>query len=87
MALVLNCVWGIRKLNLLIISLLIWISLTALYLTLLTVTHLNWWALFVIGVPPQAILLVLLGMGSSKHRKENMKDASSDASASAEKAD
>ena len=80
--LVLNCVWGIKKYNLLIISFLIWAALASVYLTVLLCLGLNWWVLFLIGIPAQAILLVLTGMGSTKHRKEKS-NASDDASASA----
>ena len=87
-ALVLNCVWGRKKLNLLIISALIWITLTSVYLTLLVSVGLNWWAIFIVGIPAQGILLILSGMSSLKGRKElKQDDTPSDATPSAEKAD
>lgn len=86
--LVFNCVWGIKKLNLLIISLLIWTALTSIYLTVLSCFGLNWWVIYFIGIPAQAILLVLSGMGSTKRRKEiedNVTDT--DAATSAKEAE
>lgn len=76
-ALVFNCVWGKKKLNLLIISVLLWTALSSVYLTALSCFGRNWWIIFIIGIPAQAILLILSGMGSVKHRKENDNDGKS----------
>lgn len=86
--LVFNCVWGIKKLNLLIISVLVWFTLASIYLTLFLCVGLNWWVIFVIGIPLQAILVILSGMGSTKHGKEKKEDdARANATPSPEKAD
>ncbi len=69
-ALVLNCIWGKRSYTLIIISVLIWSSLVSAYLTLLMYLCVNWWALFLVGIPSQGILLVLSGMRSLRNRKE-----------------
>lgn len=50
--LVLNSLWGKRRRNLYIISLLIWSILGAVYLSLL---EKNWWILFLLGIPAQII--------------------------------
>lgn len=50
--LVFNCIWGKRKLTFIILSVLIWSSLAALFLTFLTLTY-NLWAIFIIGIPLQ----------------------------------
>ena len=87
-SLVFNCVWGVKRFNLLIISFIIWITLAAVYLTVFFSVGLNWWILFAIGIPAQAILLILSGMRNVKFRKEkNRNDTSTDASETAEKAD
>lgn len=51
--LVLNSLWGKRRRNLYIISLLIWSILGAVYLSLL---EKNWWILFLLGIPAQIII-------------------------------
>jgi transcriptional regulator with XRE-family HTH domain len=53
--LVFNAIWGRRKLNFVIISLLLWSLLLAIYLTFLTQ---GTWLIFVIGVPAQIIILL-----------------------------
>ena len=50
--LVLNSLWGKRRRNLYVISLLIWSILGAVYLSLL---EKNWWILFLLGIPAQII--------------------------------
>lgn len=54
--LVFNCVWGNKKYRALIISALSWTALAALYLFLLPLN--NNWAVFLIGVPFQAAILL-----------------------------
>jgi len=51
--LVFNCIWGKRAYNLLIISLLLWTIIAAVYLSLLAY---NPWQLFLIGICPQLII-------------------------------
>lgn len=88
-ALVLNCVWGKRRNTLVIISVLLWTVISATYLSLLVCLEFNFWAMFLVGIPSQAIILVLSGMSRTKNRKEregrNVNDAD-DAAPSAEKA-
>lgn len=53
--LVFNSLWGIRKLNFIIISLLMWSVLLAVYLTLLPM---DIRLIFIIGIPAQIIILL-----------------------------
>ena len=50
--LVFNCIWGKRKYTFILISVLIWTNLAAIYLAFLTFSY-NLWAIFAIGVPLQ----------------------------------
>ena len=50
--LVFNSIWGKRKYTFIIISVIIWVVLAALYLSFLTYNY-NLWALFFIGIPLQ----------------------------------
>ena len=59
--LVFNSIWFNRRRNFLIISLLMWSVLAALYLTFLVVGS-NYWLLFAIGVPGQVIILLWSGI-------------------------
>lgn len=54
-ALVFNSIWGRRKMNYLLISLLLWSTLVALYLFFLSK---NLWALFLIGIPVQICVIL-----------------------------
>lgn len=58
-ALVFNSIWGARKRQFLIISVLLWSTLATVYLTMLA--H-NLWLIFVIGVPAQIIILLWAGL-------------------------
>lgn len=53
--LVLNSVWGIGKLNMFIISGIVWGLITCVYLTFY---QSNWWQLFIIGFPVQIIIIL-----------------------------
>ncbi len=57
-ALVFNSVWGVRKYNYLIISVLIYGIILAVHLTLYTVLGVSLWQLYIIGVP--ALVVVIL---------------------------
>lgn len=52
--LVLNSIWGNRRNNLYIISLLVWSIICLVYLSALDQ---NWWQLFLVGVPAQIIII------------------------------
>ncbi|MBQ8583765.1 MAG: helix-turn-helix transcriptional regulator [Clostridia bacterium] len=57
--LVLNCVWGRRRLNYLIVTFLMWSLILSVYLTLI---EYNMWLLFVVGAPAQVILCFVPGI-------------------------
>ncbi len=80
-ALVLSSVWGKKKYTLTVISVLIWSILVSAYLTLLMYLDTNWWALFLVGVPSQMIVLILSGMRRINSRKESTADVQESANA------
>lgn len=55
--LIFNSIWFNKRRNFLIISLLMWTMLLALYLTLLLCGY-NIWMLFILGIPGQIIILM-----------------------------
>ncbi len=65
--LIFNSVWFNRRRNFLIISLLMWSALGALYLNLL-LAGANVWLLFALGIPGQIIILMWSGI-KSKDKK------------------
>ena len=74
--LVFNSIWGIKKLNYLIITLMCWLTLLAVHFTCYTVLDLNLWIIYVIGIPSQIIIALWAGINnpevkSKKKRKEN----------------
>jgi transcriptional regulator with XRE-family HTH domain len=60
--LILNSVWGKRKINFVIISVIVWSLLLCVYLSLVFITQTNFWLLFLIGVPAQVIILLWSGL-------------------------
>jgi len=56
-SLVLSCVWFPKIVRFILITMLMWTSLTAIYLSLLVFAGLNWWLIFLLGVPGQLIIL------------------------------
>ncbi len=69
--LVFNSIWFNQRINYIIISLLMWSALAAVYLTLL-IAGLNWWILFVLGIPGQIIILMWSGI---KMRRKGTADS------------
>ena len=57
--LVFNSIWGNRRRNFAIISLLVWSLLASVYLSALS--H-NLWLIFIIGIPAQVIILLWAGI-------------------------
>lgn len=53
--LVLNSLWGIGKVNMFIISGIVWGVITCVYLTFYSQ---NWWQLFIVGIPAQIIIIL-----------------------------
>lgn len=65
--LVFNIIWFDRKRNYLIVSLLMWAVLTSLYLTLLA-AGINFWLLFLLGIPGQIIILLWSSLRYGKNK-------------------
>lgn len=63
--LVLNSLWGIGKLNMFIISGIVWGLITCVYLTFY---QSNWWQLFILGFPAQ--IIIILSFYIKKNRKK-----------------
>ncbi len=64
--LVFNSTWFNKRLNFLIISMLMWTALSSIYFSFF-MFGLNIWLVFVIGVPAQAIILLWSGIRFSKN--------------------
>ncbi len=60
--LVFNSIWGKRRANFAIISLLIWSVLACVYISSLVFFSYNFWLLFVIGIPAQIIVGLWSGL-------------------------
>ena len=61
--LVFNSIWGRRRLNFLIITVLIWSTLLSVFLSLIvSPIHYNLWPVFIIGVPAEFILFLWAGL-------------------------
>ena len=63
-ALVFNSIWGRRKINYLIISVLIWSFLLSVFMTLIIIFSMNIWPVFLLGIPGQAITIIWSGLTS-----------------------
>ncbi len=60
--LVLNSIWGNRRNNFLIISVLVWSVLLSVYLSALILLSTNIWLVFIVGVPAQIIIVLWAGL-------------------------
>jgi transcriptional regulator with XRE-family HTH domain len=60
--LVLNSIWFNRRRNFLIISLLMWSTLAAIFIVLLLLAEVNLWYIFTLGIPAQLIILLWSGI-------------------------
>ena len=65
--LVFNSVWFARRRNFLIISFLMWTTLSAIHITLLAVNF-NTWPIFLLGIPGQAIIFMWSRLRFKKKR-------------------
>lgn len=61
-ALVFNSIWGRRRLNYFIISVLLWSFLLCIFMTLIIVFDINIWPVFLLGIPGQAIIVIWSGL-------------------------
>ncbi len=62
---VLNSIWGKRKINFILISFFVWTLLTAIYLQML---EYNLWVVFILGIPSQIAIILWSGLKSSKKK-------------------
>jgi len=69
--LVLNSVFGRQRLNYLIISVLIWSILLAVYLSFVTMASHNIWLIFIVGVPAEIIVLLWSGINFNFGRSKS----------------
>ncbi|MBQ8682962.1 MAG: helix-turn-helix transcriptional regulator [Clostridia bacterium] len=60
--LVFNSIWGNRRRNFLVISILVWSLLLCAYLTALVLFSANIWLVFSLGVPAQIIIVLWAGL-------------------------
>ena len=76
--LILNSVFGKRRINYLIISVLIWSILLSIYLSFISIASHNLWLVFIVGIPAEIIVLLWSGINLS-FRKRGEEDEFSDA--------
>ena len=67
--LIFNSIWGRRKLNYLIIAVITWTVLLSIHITILTLTQLNLWIIYIIGVPVQIIIFLWSGINYPKTKR------------------
>ena len=65
--LVFNSIWGKKRLNYLIISILVWALLLSVYITGLVFAEANIWLVFILGIPAEIIIILWSVLG---HRKK-----------------
>lgn len=66
--LVFNSIWGRPKLNLLIISGLVWSLIATIFIIFYVYTDYNLWVLFLIGIPSQVFISLFLGIRKPKNK-------------------
>ena len=81
-ALVFNSIWGIRRMNYFIISVLTWSVILSVYLTLLMLGAVNLWELFIVGAPAEVIIIVWSALGKKPSSKKIKKTSRGDDQAS-----
>lgn len=69
-ALVFNSIWGYGRMNFIIITVLIWTVILSFYLSFLMGPHLNFWLLFMIGIPAEFIVFLWAGLVFKKRDKQ-----------------
>ena len=67
--LVFNSIWGRRRANYLIITVMVWSLILSVYLTALTLGAGNFWMMFFLGVPAEIIIVLWSGLGSRIKRQ------------------
>ena len=66
--LVFNSIWGKAKLNVLIISALVWSLLATIFVIFYVYTPYDLWVLFLIGIPSQVFISLFLGIKKPKNK-------------------
>lgn len=69
--LVFNSIWGRRRLNFIIVSVLLWSLLVSVYLSVLSLVGDNLWFAFLVGIPAQILLSFIPGLTVIKKRKRS----------------
>lgn len=64
--LIFNSIWGPRRMNFLIISVLVWSFLACVYISALVFFRYNLWLVFMIGIPAQVIIGLWSGLRFGK---------------------
>lgn len=68
--LVFNSIWGNRHLNFAIISALVWAVLATVFISILMITTIDLWQIFLLGIPAQCIVVLWSGLKNPKKGKE-----------------
>ena len=68
--LVFNSIWGNPRLNFMIISVLVWALLATVFLSILIVSAINLWQIFLLGIPAQCIIMLWSGLKNPGKGKE-----------------
>ena len=68
-ALVFNSIWGRKKMNYPIISVLVWSVLLAVFMSLIMIFGINVWPVFILGIPGQVIIIIWSGMVGKYNKK------------------
>lgn len=63
--LALNSAWHIRRMNIYLVSLLIWSIIAVIYLTFL---RFNWWQLFLLGIPAEVVVILSFRVKPNKKK-------------------
>lgn len=63
--LTLNSIWHIRRMNLYIVSLLVWSIIAVIYLTFI---QFNWWQLFLLGIPAEVVIILSFRVKLNKNK-------------------
>ena len=74
----LRSAWGMFSWNRPLISVIVWGSLTSLYISLLVFTHINVWKLFLLGIPGQIAIFLWFRMFRKPAEKENEQEVPAD---------
>ena len=71
--LIFNSIWGITKFNYLIIAVINWTVLLSVHMTIVMLTALNLWIIYLIGIPVQIIIFLWSGLNYPKAKKPHKK--------------